>query len=59
MLNFVAEHNITVRTNLFYGLKEIPNLVDLAHSGKMAGKGVVIVDGDEIEKDKEEGASRN
>ncbi|KAI4261429.1 MAG: hypothetical protein L6R42_003370, partial [Xanthoria sp. 1 TBL-2021] len=82
MLDFVAEHNITVKTNPFFGLKEIPNLVErpqfselcaiyismghlgdahantgtqfqLAHSGKMAGKGVVIVDEDEIRKEKE------
>ncbi|KAL8759323.1 MAG: hypothetical protein Q9199_000854 [Rusavskia elegans] len=53
MLDFVAEHNITVKTNPFFGLKEVPNLVELAHSGKMAGKGVVIVDEDEIRKEKE------
>ncbi|KAL8843272.1 MAG: hypothetical protein Q9176_002225 [Flavoplaca citrina] len=53
MLDFVAEHDITVRTNPFFGLKEIPRLVELAHSGKMAGKGVVIVDEDEIKNVKE------
>ncbi|KAL8842216.1 MAG: hypothetical protein Q9170_000622 [Blastenia crenularia] len=52
MLEFVAEHNITVKTNPFFGLEEIPHLVELAHSGKMAGKGVVIVDEDEIKKEK-------
>ncbi len=50
MLDLVAEHNITVKRNPFFGLKEIPNLVELAHSGKMAGKGVVVVDEKEIEK---------
>ncbi|KAL8725186.1 MAG: hypothetical protein Q9166_007516 [cf. Caloplaca sp. 2 TL-2023] len=53
MLEFVAENNITVKTNPFFGLREIPHLVELAHSGKMAGKGVVIVDEDEIRKEKE------
>ena len=53
MLDFVAEHNITVKTNPFYGLEEIPHLIELAHSGKMAGKGVVIVDEDEIRREKE------
>ncbi|KAI4119201.1 MAG: hypothetical protein LQ345_000852 [Seirophora villosa] len=53
MLDFVAENKITVKTNPFFGLQEIPNLVELAHSGKMAGKGVVIVDEDEIRKEKE------
>ena len=47
MLEFVAEHNISVKTNPFFGLEEIPRLVELAHSGTMAGKGVVIVDADE------------
>ncbi|KAL9004018.1 MAG: hypothetical protein Q9188_003159 [Gyalolechia gomerana] len=53
MLEFVAEHNITVKTNPFFGLKEIPRLIELAHSGKMAGKGVIIVDEDEIRGGKE------
>ncbi|KAL8779801.1 MAG: hypothetical protein Q9213_006759 [Squamulea squamosa] len=53
MLEFVAEHNITVKTNPFFGLREIPKLAELAHSGKMAGKAVVIVDEDEIRKQKE------
>ncbi|KAL9597233.1 MAG: hypothetical protein Q9219_005276 [cf. Caloplaca sp. 3 TL-2023] len=53
MLEFVAENNITVKTNPFFGLKEIPHLVELAHSGKMAGKGVIIVDEDEIKREKE------
>lgn len=52
MLDFVAEHNITVKTNPFFGLEEIPHLIDMAHSGKMAGKGVVIVDEDEIRREK-------
>lgn len=38
MLDIVAEHNISVKTNAFKGLKEIPKLVELAHGGKMAGK---------------------
>ncbi|KAL8680482.1 MAG: hypothetical protein Q9186_003325 [Xanthomendoza sp. 1 TL-2023] len=53
MLDFVADHRITVKTNPFFGLKEIPHMVELAHSGKMAGKGVVIIDEDEIRKEKE------
>ncbi|KAL9030454.1 MAG: hypothetical protein Q9180_006905 [Flavoplaca navasiana] len=57
MLDFVVEHDITVKTNPFFGLKEIPHLVEkplqLAHSGKMAGKGIVIVDEDEVKNFKE------
>ena len=44
MLNLVAKHNIAVRANLFHGLESITELVELAHSGRMQGKGIVIVD---------------
>lgn len=44
MLNVVAEHGISVNTNAFQGLAEIEQLVELAHSGKMKGKGVIIMD---------------
>ena len=53
MLQVVAEHGISVHTNIFYGLDKIPELVKLAHSGKMKGKGVVIVDEIQIEKQKQ------
>lgn len=53
MLELVAEHNISVKTNPFFGLKEIPRLLELAHSGKMAGKGVIIIDGEEMKRVKE------
>lgn len=44
MLRTVAEYGIWVNKNIFHGLNEIPNLLDLVHSGKMAGKGVIVVD---------------
>ena len=44
MLDLAAKYNVTVKTNPFYGLKEIPKLIELAHSGKMQGKGIIIVD---------------
>ncbi|KAK5166346.1 hypothetical protein LTR04_000740 [Oleoguttula sp. CCFEE 6159] len=44
MLAVVAEHHISVKTNAFDGLHEIPKLVELAHGGKMQGKGIVVVD---------------
>lgn len=53
MLDFVAEHNITVKTNPFYGLEKISKLVELAHGGHMTGKGIVIVDEGETNKEKE------
>ena len=47
MLQIVAEHKIRVNNNPFFGLNEIPKLIDLVHTGKMAGKGIIIVDKDE------------
>lgn len=46
MLNMVAEHNIIVKTNVFHGLHEVPKMVELARSGKMQGKPVVVIDKD-------------
>lgn len=54
MLETVAEHKISVKTNPFFGLREIPKLIELAHSGKMQGKAVVIVDEEEMKRVKEE-----
>ncbi len=55
MLDVVAEYKIRVKTNPFQGLKEIPKLVELAHGGHMKGKGIVIVDKEQIEKEKKVG----
>jgi len=52
MLQVVAEHSISVKTNPFYGLNEIPKLVDLAHGGRMKGKGIIIVDKEQIENER-------
>jgi len=52
MLHDVAKHNIKVETNLFYGLEEVPKMVELAHSGKMKGKAVCVVDRAEFDKEK-------
>ena len=53
MLKTVAEHKISVKTNPFFGLRDIPQLIELAHSGKMQGKAVVIIDEEEMERMKE------
>lgn len=55
MLQMVADHIISVKTNPFFGLREIPKLVELAESGKMAGKGVILIDEEEMERVREEG----
>lgn len=52
MLETVAEHSISVKTNPFFGLREVPKLIELAHSGKMQGKAVVIVDEEEMKRRK-------
>ena len=53
MLQLVAEHGISVNTNAFNGLGEIGELVRLAESGKMKGKGIIIVDAGQIKREKE------
>ncbi len=52
MLDVVAEHNISVKTNPFHGLKKIPELVEFAHGGKMQGKGIIIVDEEQVKTEK-------
>ncbi|OCT44475.1 Alcohol dehydrogenase 3, mitochondrial [Cladophialophora carrionii] len=44
MLNFAARHGIGVQTQVYQGLERIPDLVKDAHSGKIKGKGIVVVD---------------
>jgi len=56
MLELVAEHGIIVQTNAFQGLGEIEKLVGLAHGGKIKGKGVIIMDQEQIEMEKKIGA---
>jgi len=52
MLDVVAEHKITVKTNAFHGLKEIKKLIELAEGGHMKGKGIIIVDQKQIDKER-------
>ena len=55
MLNAVSKHNIKVKTNAFNGIKEVPKAVELAHSGRMQGKPVILIDQEAIEKEKTSG----
>jgi len=57
MLDFVAEHGIKVHTNAFHGLGEIEKVVALAHSGKLKGKGIVVLDREQIERERKIGAT--
>ena len=43
MLNMVSEHSIKVEINIFMRLKGLPKAVEFAHSGKMKGKLVVLI----------------
>lgn len=43
MLDVVMKHNIHVKKNVFYGLKEIPKVVDMLKMGHYQGKGVIVV----------------
>lgn len=55
MLDVVAKNGISVKTNPVNGFNEIPKLVELAESGKLQGKGVVIIDQAQIDEDKSKG----
>jgi propanol-preferring alcohol dehydrogenase len=44
MLEVVSKNNIKVKTTAFNGIKEVTNAVELAHSGEMSGKPIVIID---------------
>jgi propanol-preferring alcohol dehydrogenase len=52
MLEVVSKNNIKVKTNAFNGIKEVPKAVELARSGNMQGKLVVIIDIEAIENEK-------
>ncbi|KUJ22351.1 GroES-like protein [Mollisia scopiformis] len=55
MLEVVSKNNIKVKTNAFKGIKEVPKAVELAHSGKMQGKPVILIDERAIEDEKRSG----
>jgi alcohol dehydrogenase, propanol-preferring len=56
MLDTIAKHGVTVTTVPFQGLDKIGELVELAHSGKIKGKAVIVVDPEQIEAEKKIGA---
>ena len=47
MLQVVSKNNIKVKTNALNGTKEISKAVDLANSGKMQRKPLIII-GNEV-----------
>lgn len=44
MLDLVLKHNIQVESKIFYGIHEIPMVVDLLRQGGHQGKGVIVID---------------
>ncbi|OQO08856.1 hypothetical protein B0A48_05746 [Cryoendolithus antarcticus] len=56
MLDCIAEHGITVKTNQFHGLDKIDELVEMVHGGKIQGKAVIVVDQEQLEQEKKIGA---
>ena len=52
MLNMVVENQIVIETNLFHGLNEVPQMLDLSHSGNMSGKALYVVDETALETEK-------
>ncbi|ROW13859.1 hypothetical protein VPNG_03650 [Cytospora leucostoma] len=56
MVKFIAERGVKVKTNVFDGLAQIEELLAMIHSGKIQGKGVIIIDQEQIEKEKKLGA---
>ena len=53
MLQLVAGHGISVATNAFSGLGENGELVRVAGSGGVRGKGIIIMDSEQFEKERE------
>lgn len=56
MVKFIAEHGVKVKTNVFEGLEKIEELLDVIHSGKIQGKAVIIIDPEQIDREKKLGA---
>ncbi|OQV09351.1 hypothetical protein CLAIMM_13481 [Cladophialophora immunda] len=52
MLAEYGRHGIKVHTNMFYGLDQVPTMVDAFRSGKLKGKAVCIVDREAFERDR-------
>lgn len=57
MLDFIAEHGLDVRTNLFDGgLEDHEKVMELVKGGKIQGKAVIVVDKEQIQNDEKIGA---
>lgn len=52
MLNECGRAGINVETQKFYGLEKVPDMVELAHSGKLKGKAVCVVSQELLDSEK-------
>ncbi|TKA77264.1 hypothetical protein B0A49_03502 [Cryomyces minteri] len=53
MIQFVVDHNVQVETRLYKGLESLHEVVEEAHKATFAGKMVVAVNVEEVEKDQQ------
>lgn len=56
MMKTIAKHGVTVTTVPFEGLDKIGELTELVHSGKLAGKALIVIDPQQLEDEKKIGA---
>ncbi|KAJ0382502.1 hypothetical protein COL922a_012444 [Colletotrichum nupharicola] len=56
MLEHIAEHGIKLENNIFHGLDNIFEALELVNSGKISGKVVIIVDEEQLKEDEKIGA---
>ncbi|KAF9871499.1 alcohol dehydrogenase GroES-like domain-containing protein [Colletotrichum karsti] len=57
MAEHIAKHGIRLENNVYRGLDEIFNAVELVHSGTISGKAVIIIDEEQLKRDEEIGAT--
>lgn len=56
MLKLISESDFEVKTNPFVGFDEAEKLVEFVHSGKMAGKAVLVIDEEAVLRERGSGA---
>lgn len=56
MVRHIAEKGVEVKMSVFEGLDKIEELLELVHGGKIQGKAVIVVDREQIEREKKLGA---
>jgi D-arabinose 1-dehydrogenase-like Zn-dependent alcohol dehydrogenase len=52
MIKAVVKHSVASKIQVFHGLDSIHELLDVVQSGKLEGKAVIIVDQEQLDKEK-------